>query len=588
MNVNEIRTRYLDFFANRGHEIVPSSSLIPHNDPTLYFVNAGMVPFKDLFTGAETRDYVRATSSQRCLRVSGKHNDLENVGRTARHHTFFEMLGNFSFGDYFKQKACEMAWTFLVDELGIDETRLWVTVYEEDDEALEIWRAIGVDPARIQRMGAKDNFWSMGAVGPCGPCSEIHYDHGPEISDEEGGPATEDDRYVELWNLVFMQYDQQADGTRVHLPRPSIDTGSGIERLAAVLQGVYSNYDTDVFSGLIAKAAQISGHAYGEDEEHDVAMRVIADHARSTAFLVADGIMPANEKRNYVLRRIMRRAIRFGVKLGIEQPFMHLMCDHVVDQFGGIHADMESRRDFIRQVVLAEERRFRATLDRGLQLLDGECAAVGEGGMIGGEATFTLYDTFGFPPDLTQLIAQERGLSVDLEGFKTHMEQQRSRGRSNWVGSGEEAVSGLWRTLAEQLGATTFEGYPTDDRPGTDGGGTVVALVRLSDDQPEGADLEQVESLLPTEKGIVVLDRTPFYAESGGQMGDSGSLTHSAGSMTVDSVSMQSGLHLHHGIVQNGTITVGDAVDGRVHGHPRASTQRNHTATHLLHAALRS
>ena len=583
MNVNEIRRRFLDFFAQRGHEVVPSASLIPHNDPTLYFVNAGMVPFKDVFTGAEKRDIPRATSSQRCLRVSGKHNDLENVGRTARHHTFFEMLGNFSFGDYFKREACEMAWTLLVDELGMDVERLWVTVFEEDDEAFEIWKDIGVDPKRIQRMGAKDNFWSMGPVGPCGPCSEIHYDHGPGISDEEGGPATEDDRYVEIWNLVFMQYEQHADGTRTDLPKPSIDTGSGIERIAAVLQGVYSNYDTDAFTGLITRAAQIAGKQYGGADEDDVAMRVIADHARATTFLVADGIMPANEKRNYVLRRIMRRAIRFGVKLGIDQPFLHEVCDQVVADFGGAYPELVERQDFIRQVVLAEERRFRTTLDRGLKLLDRECEGLEEGGTLSGDAVFTLYDTYGFPDDLTRLICEERGFLVDDAGFQARMAEQKERGRKNWKGSGEEAVGGLWRELRDEHGETAFLGYPGADGAGVRGSGSVLALVRV-----QGEDLEQVDHLADGESGIVLLDSTPFYAESGGQVGDVGSLGHDTGSFTVDDTTKQSGLHLHRGTVVSGGLSVGDVVTAEVGAEARAATQRNHTATHLLHAALRS
>ncbi len=583
MKVHEIRRRFLDYFAEREHDVVPSAPLVPRDDPTLFFVNAGMVPFKEVFLGRESRPIPRAASVQRCVRVSGKHNDLENVGRTPRHHTYFEMLGNFSFGDYFKRDAIALAWGFLTEELGVDPERLWVTVYEDDDEAWELWRELGFPEERLQRMDATENFWSMGETGPCGPCSEIHYDHGPGISSETGGPATGDPRYVEIWNLVFMQYDQSADGTRAELPRPSIDTGMGIERIAAVLQGVYSNYDTDAFTPLIERVAGLSGRTYGRsDDEHDVAMRVIADHARAATFLVSDGVMPSNEGRGYVLRRIMRRAIRFGVKLGLDEPFLHHIVDAVIETSTGAWPELAERRTFIHEVVLAEEQRFRATLDRGLRLLDDALDALSDGGTLPGDVAFTLSDTYGFPLDLTRLIAEERGHGVDEAGFEAALEDQRARGRAAWKGSGEAAVEGLWSTLAEELGETLFDGYPEAGRPGTRGNGEVAALVRITDD---GA--ERVDRLAAGEEGVVVLDRTPFYAESGGQVGDVGQLLCGDARFAVRDTTRAAGLHLHQGQVEAGTLTVGAGVEARVEDPRRAATRRNHTATHLLHAALR-
>ncbi len=576
MRSDQIRKAFLDFFASQQHAVVPSSSLIPHNDPTLFFVNAGMVQFKDVFTGAEVRDYSRATTVQKCLRVSGKHNDLENVGRTPRHHTFFEMLGNFSFGDYFKTEAIPMAWSLLTDELGVDAERLWVTVYEEDDEAYAIWRdQIGVPERRIQRLGAKDNFWSMGDTGPCGPCSEIHYDHGPEISDDTRGPAGEGDRYVEIWNLVFMQYDQSASGQRTALPRPSIDTGMGLERIAAVLQGVYSNYDTDLFQPLLRRAADLAGLRYGADPTADTALRVIADHSRAAAFLVGDGVMPSNEGRGYVLRRVMRRAIRFGVKLDIDRPFLHETAGAVIESFGDAYPDLRDRSDFIREVVLGEEQRFRRTLRRGMQLLDTQLsrAKQSESAVVDGQTAFTLSDTYGFPLDLTQLIAAEQGVSVDVKGFAAALEEQRAKGRAAWKGSGEEAVDGLWRQLAQDKGETDFTGYDA-----TEGVGSIVALVRKADET-----LELTDSLAPGESGIAVLDQTPFYAESGGQVGDAGELQ---GARVLDTTKA-SGLHLHH-LDVTAPLHVGDTVRATVDAERRDRTRRNHTATHLLHSALRS
>jgi len=571
VNTNEIRQTFLDYFEDKGHTIVPSGSLIPHNDPTLFFVNAGMVPFKDVFTGAEKRDYSRATSAQKCLRVSGKHNDLDNVGRTPRHHTFFEMLGNFSFGDYFKAEAIPMAWELLAEKLKIDAERLWVTVFTEDDEAYQIWKDIGFPESRIQRLGAKDNFWSMGEFGPCGPCSEIHYDHGAAVSDDDRGPAGEGDRYVEIWNNVFMQFDQTPEG-RFELPHPSIDTGMGLERIAAVLQGVYSNYDTDAFQPLIRKAADIGGLKYGDDNVADTALRVIADHSRAAAFLVADGVMPSNTERGYVLRRIMRRAIRFGVKIGIERPFLHQTAMQVIDGFAGTYPELHARRGFIEEVVHAEEERFRRTLDRGMRLLDTEIERVGKGGEIPGDIAFKMADTYGFPFDLTELIAEEREITVDKEGYDTASEAQKARGRLAWKGSGEAAVGQMWHQLAEEVGTTSFTGYDRDDDVAT-----IAALFLLADGQST-----RVDKLEVGQSGIVVLEKTPFYAESGGQVGDTGKL----GSSKVTDTQTAAGLSLHHVDVGD-PLVVGDIVQARVDGRSRDMTRRNHSATHLLHAALR-
>jgi alanyl-tRNA synthetase len=576
VRAKDIRSEFLSFFKEHEHTVVPSSSLIPHNDPTLFFVNAGMVQFKDVFTGAEVRDYSRATTVQKCLRVSGKHNDLENVGRTPRHHTFFEMLGNFSFGDYFKTDAIPMAWDLLTNRLGIDGDRLWVTVFETDDEAYQIWAdQVGFPTERIQRLGAKDNFWSMGETGPCGPCSEIHYDHGAHIDPNPGGPATESDRYVEIWNLVFMQYEQSAEG-RSDLPQPSIDTGAGLERIAAILQGKYTNYDTDVFAPLLARASELSGHAMGKDAEIDTALRVISDHARATAFLVSDGVMPSNEGRGYVLRRVMRRGVRFGVKVGIDQSFLHRVTDAVIDEFSDAYPALGERRSFIEEVVRAEEDRFRRTLDRGMRMLDTELDTAGDGGTVPGDVAFTLSDTYGFPLDLTQQIAEERGVGVDADGFKAALDAQRARGRAAWKGSGEQAVGAFWTELASTHGATEFTGYDRDEDVGT-----ILALLKQAD--VDGDVQSSVVPRLETgEVGIVLLDKTPFYGESGGQVGDAGRL----GDAKVTDTRKASGLHLHEVIVGS-AVSVGDVVEAHVDGRERDKTRRNHTATHLLHAALR-
>ena len=572
MTADEIRKAFLSYYEGKGHKVHPSASLLTHDDPTLHFVNAGMVPFKNVFTGEEAAATSRATSSQRCLRVSGKHNDLENVGRTPRHHTFFEMLGNFSFGDYFKTEAIAFAWELLTDVWKVDADRLWVTVYEDDDEAYALWRdKMGVPEARLQRLGAKDNFWSMGDVGPCGPCSEIHYDHGPGVSDDTRGPAGEGDRYVEIWNLVFMQYEQRADGTRADLPKPSIDTGMGLERIAAVKQGVYSNYDTDLFLPLIARAADTASVSYGDGADSDTALRVIADHARAAAFLVSDGVMPGNEGRAYVLRRIMRRALRFGWKLGIAEPFFHKVTDEVVQRFEEAYPGLSPRRDFIGEVVLAEEQRFQRTLDRGMALLDDELKG---GETVGGEAAFKLWDTYGFPLDLTEQIAEEHGVAVDKKGFQAAMTVQKEQGRANWKGASAATVDTLWKDMGAELGATEFTGYTELSRAGS-----VVALVAKDGDD----ELLRVDRLDAGQQGIVILDRTPFYGESGGQAGDCGRLS----TFTVVDTAKASGLHLHH--VKGGeAVSIGDVLEARVDAPSRAGTRRNHTGTHLLHAALRS
>ncbi len=576
MTSQAIRQRFLQYFAQRGHTIVPSSGLVPANDPSLFFTNAGMVQFKDVFTGVERRPYVRATTSQKVLRVSGKHNDLEAVGRTPRHHTFFEMLGNFSFGDYFKEDAIPFAWELLTRELGIDPDRLWVTVHHSDDEAAAIWaKEVGVRADRIQRLGDKDNFWSMGETGPCGPCSEIFYDHGPSVSTNEGGPATEDDRYVEIWNLVFMQYEQHADGTRTELPKPSIDTGSGLERVAAALQGKYWNYDTDLFAPLIGEVAQLAGIAYGHDQASTMAMRVIADHARAAAFLVADGITPSNEDRGYVLRRILRRAIRYGVNMGLDDAFLYKVSDRVVTSMGEAYPELLERRSFISEIVQTEEARFSETLERGLQLLEKEFGRIDTGGTLPGDVVFKLYDTFGFPVDLTRLIADERSVGVDEAGYHTAMEAQRAAGRAAWKGSGEASVAEVYYRLAEEQGGSIFDGYDRDVATAS-----VTALVR------DGA---AVEALATGDAGDLVTAVTPFYAESGGQVGDSGFISTSSARFRVDDVQKgHGGVFLHKGVVIEGVIAVGDEARLEVAADARDRTRLNHTATHLLHAALKT
>jgi alanyl-tRNA synthetase len=562
----EIRKAFLDYFAERGHQVVPSSPLVPHNDPTLLFTNAGMVQFKDVFLGQEKRPYVRATSSQRCVRAGGKHNDLENVGYTARHHTFFEMLGNFSFGDYFKKEAIGFAWEFLTGVMGLAPERLWITVFEEDDEAADVWlNGIGIDPDRFARIGAKDNFWSMGDTGPCGPCSEIFYDHGPEIAGgPPGSPDEEGDRYIEIWNLVFMQYNRGADGNLNPLPRPSVDTGMGLERLAAVIQGVHGNYDIDLFQSLIRAAAPITGCA----DLADNSLRVIADHIRSCAFLVTDGVTPSNEGRGYVLRRIIRRAIRHGYKLGMHEPFFYRLVEPLCLEMGEAFPELVKAKEQVERVLRLEEQRFAETLEQGMKILE---QAIGDmqDSRISGATVFMLYDTYGFPTDLTADIARERGLSLDMEGFEQAMEGQRARARAASRFGVDQQVD---LSLA---GATEFTGYvQLEDEA------RVVALFR---------DGEPTDTLEDEEEGIVVLDHTPFYAESGGQVGDQGELLADGARVRIDDTRKQgSQVFGHLGRVRGGTLYVGDSIRAQVDRDKRQATALNHSATHLLHAALRA
>jgi alanyl-tRNA synthetase len=577
VKASEIRQRFLQYFEQQGHQIVASSPLLLSNDPTLYFTNAGMVQFKDVFTGAEQRPNRRATTCQKVLRVSGKHNDLENVGRTPRHHTFFEMLGNFSFGDYFKAEAIRWAWQLLTRGLGIPAERLWVTIYEKDDEAEQIWLSLGEVPAeRIQRLGEKDNFWSMGPTGPCGPCTEIHYDHGPEFG-PEGGPAAESPRYVEIWNLVFMQYERFADGRMEPLPRPSIDTGGGLERIAAAVQGVYSNYDTDLFRALIDRIAADAGHSYGRGGEKDVAVRVIADHARAAAFLISEGLMPSNEGRNYVLRRIMRRAIRFGVKLGHKEPFFYKATQAVAEHMGEAWPELREREGFVTEVVRAEEERFAQTMHTGLSVLERIFSAPVEGGppQISGEDAFRLYDTYGFPLDLTELIAGERGWSVDSAGYEAAMQAQKALGRAHWKGSGTRSIGEAWLSMVSEGISTAFVGYEADR-----GEGQVLALLKGS---------ERAEALQAGDEGAIVVDQTPFYAESGGQVGDTGWIRGPGlRARVTDTRKPAGGLFAHMVVVEEGSLELGQLVQLEVEGARRDRTRKNHSATHLLHAALRA
>lgn len=565
----EIRQSFLDFFAERGHEVVPSASLIPANDPTLLFTNAGMVPFKEAFLGQEKRANLRAVSVQRCVRAGGKHNDLENVGYTARHHTFFEMLGNFSFGDYFKGEAIRYGWDFLTGTLGLPAERLLVTVYETDDEAFAHWRDdIGLPEDRILRIGDKpgggsDNFWQMGDTGPCGPCSEIFYDHGPEIpGGPPGSPDEDGDRFIEIWNIVFMQYDRAADGTLSNLPKPSVDTGMGLERLAAVMQGVHSNYQIDLFRHLIDAAVE----ATGTTDRESASLKVIADHIRSCAFLVVDGVRPGNEGRDYVLRRIIRRAARHGHKLGQDAPFFHKLVGPLVKEMGDAYPELAKAADEVERVLLAEEERFLQTLASGMQVLEQAVANLPAGGTIDGETAFKLYDTHGFPLDLTADIARERGLVVDEEGFEREMAERRAQSRAASHFTAETIKIGTDEP-------TVFEGYQQDSLAAT-----VVAVAR------EGS---QAESLERGQDGVIALDRTPFYAESGGQVGDTGVIESANGRFVVHDTQKQGGVFLHHGTLTDGHLAQGDTVTARIDGERRAEIRLNHSATHLLHAALR-
>jgi alanyl-tRNA synthetase len=572
MKTSEIRQKFLSFFESKGHQIVPSSSLVPANDPTLLFTNSGMVQFKDVFTGKETRPYTRATTSQRCVRAGGKHNDLENVGYTARHHTFFEMLGNFSFGDYFKREAIKNAWELLTKVYGLPAEKLWVTVYQEDDEAYGIWAdEIGVPHERIIRIGdnkgaryASDNFWQMADTGPCGPCSEIFYDHGPEIwGGPPGSPEEDGDRYIEIWNLVFMQFERDAEGNMPRLPKPCVDTGMGLERIAAVLQHVHSNYDIDLFQNLIRAAARETGTS----DLGNNSLKVIADHIRACSFLIVDGVIPGNEGRGYVLRRIVRRALRHGHKLGQTKPFFYRLVADLVREMGQAYPELARLQDRVEQVLRQEEERFSETLENGLRILEAALAGVKKGDILDGDTLFTLYDTYGFPVDLTADICREREVGVDLEGFDRAMAHQRDQARA----AGKfKAADGL-----DYHGASTrFDGYEH-----LQGKGTVTGLY---------VDGAAVESVAPGQQAVVVLDATPFYAESGGQVGDTGELLNGDTRFEVsDTQKIQSSVFGHHGVLRSGTLKLGDSLTAQVDGARRRRTMRNHSATHLMHKALR-
>ena len=579
MTGNEIRARFLKYFADRGHTVVPSSGIIPKNDPTLMFTNAGMNQFKDCFLGMEKREYTRACSSQKCVRAGGKHNDLENVGRTARHHTFFEMLGNFSFGDYFKKEAIAYAWEFLTRDLGLDKSRLYVSVFTDDDEAADIWHLQeGVPRERIFRFGEKDNFWSMGDTGPCGPCSEIFYDQGADAGcgSPECTVGCDCDRYMEIWNNVFMQFDRSSDGVLTPLPRPSVDTGMGLERISAVMQGVTSNYDTDLLQGIIRHVERLSGKKYRDSKKDDVSMRVIADHSRAVTFLICDGALPSNEGRGYVLRRIMRRAARHAKMLGFAEPMLYHAVDAVRDMMGDAYPELLEREAYIKKVVLAEEQRFAETLDRGLAILNDEVASLREAGtsVIPGDILFKLYDTFGFPTDLTADIVESEGFTIDEAGFETCMEKQRELAREHWKGSGEEGIAQIFKELHNRGVRSTFVGYDEMSVYGP-----VLAIVR---------DGIEVDSAVAGESVGVVTERTPFYGESGGQKGDKGVISTGNAHLEVLTTSRPyPDLIVHHGVVKEGALKKGDAADLKVTLFTRNATARNHTATHLLQSALR-
>ncbi|TVQ56726.1 MAG: alanine--tRNA ligase [Rhodobacteraceae bacterium] len=574
-SLNDIRSTFLDYFARHGHAVVESSPLVPRNDPTLLFTNAGMVQFKNVFTGVEKRDYVRAVTSQKCVRAGGKHNDLDNVGYTARHHTFFEMLGNFSFGDYFKEMAIPLAWDLITKEFGLPKDRLLVTIYHDDDEAAEIWRKhAGLSDDRIIRIATSDNFWSMGATGPCGPCSEIFYDHGDHIpGGPPGSPDEDGDRFIEIWNLVFMQFEQIDENRRENLPRPSIDTGMGLERIGAVLQGKHDNYDTDLLRALIEASAQATGA--DPDGPGRIHHRVIADHLRSSAFLLADGVTPSNEGRGYVLRRIMRRAMRHAHLLGATDPVMHKLVRTLVARMGQAFPELGRARALIEETLRLEEARFRTTLDRGLRLLEDELATLADGAPLPGEAAFRLYDTYGFPLDLTQDALRERGRAVDLAGFEQAMAAQKARARAAWAGSGEASDEEIWFDLREEIGATEFLGYTAETAEGV-----VRALV---------ADGDRVGSAQAGGSVRLVANQTPFYAESGGQVGDQGEIRTATGRARVTDVRKRAGdLFVHDAEVVEGEIVQGESAIFVVDPTRRSAIRANHSATHLLHEALRA
>src|SRR5579872_2159854 len=573
-SVNDIRSTFLNYFGKNGHEIVPSSPLVPRNDPTLMFTNAGMVQFKNVFTGVEKRPYQRATTSQKCVRAGGKHNDLDNVGYTARHLTFFEMLGNFSFGDYFKERAIELAWKLITKEFGLKKDKLLVTVYHTDDEAAGLWKKIaGFSDDRIIRIATSDNFWAMGDTGPCGPCSEIFIDRGEHIwGGPPGSPEEDGDRFLEFWNLVFMQFEQVSKEERVPLPRPSIDTGMGLERMACILQGVESVFETDLFRHLIDATASALGH--GPDAETVASYRVIADHLRSSAFLVADGVLPSNEGRGYVLRRIMRRAMRHAQLLGARDPLMWRLVPALTREMGQAYPELIRAEALISETLKLEETRFRSTLARGLAILEEETRSLAQGGVLGGETAFRLYDTYGFPLDLTQDALRARGLSVDVEGFNVAMERQRAEARRAWAGSGEAATETVWYALRERVGATDFLGYETERAEGV-----IRAIVK------DGAEVETLE---PGERGSLILNQTPFYGEAGGQVGDVGEITASGFRAEVTDTRKKLGdLVVHDVTIIEGSARPGMAVELQVDHDARTATRANHSATHILHEALR-
>ena len=572
--VNEIRSTFLDYFRKNGHEVVPSSPLVPRNDPTLMFTNAGMVQFKNVFTGFEQRSYNRATTSQKCVRAGGKHNDLDNVGYTARHHTFFEMLGNFSFGDYFKEDAISFAWNLITKEFGLPKDKLLVTVYHTDDDAANFWKKIaGLSDDRIIRIPTSDNFWAMGDTGPCGPCSEIFFDHGDHIWGGPPGSADEDgDRFIEIWNLVFMQFEQVTPEQRIDLPRPSIDTGMGLERIAAVLQGVHDNYDIDLFKALIRASEEVTG--VKAEGEFRASHRVIADHLRASSFLIADGVLPSNEGRGYVLRRIMRRAMRHAQLLGAKEPLMWRLLPALIREMGQAYPELIRAEALISETLKLEETRFRKTLDRGLGLLSDATKNLVEGDHLDGETAFRLYDTYGFPLDLTQDALRQRGIAVDTEGFSAAMERQKAEARANWTGSGEAATETIWFGVKDKVGATEFLGYETEIAEGV-----ITTLVRDGAEVQTGTEGDTVS---------VVVNQTPFYGESGGQQGDTGTISGEGFVITVkDTQKKGEGVFVHIGEITKGTARVGDAVELKVDSERRTRIRSNHSATHLLHEALR-
>jgi alanyl-tRNA synthetase len=573
-SVNDIRRAFLDYFGHNGHEVVASSSLVPHNDPTLMFTNAGMVQFKNVFTGLEKRSCNRAVTSQKCVRAGGKHNDLDNVGYTARHHTFFEMLGNFSFGDYFKELAIELAWNLITKEFGLPAEKLLVTVYHTDDAAFDLWKKIaGLPDQKIIRIPTHDNFWAMGDTGPCGPCSEIFYDHGEHIwGGPPGSPGEDGDRFIEIWNLVFMQYEQVTSDERVDLPRPSIDTGMGLERIAAVMQGEHDNYDIDLFRNLISASEDLTGTK--AEGERQGSHRVIADHLRATSFLIADGVLPSNEGRGYVLRRIMRRAMRHAELLGVKDPLMHRMVPYLVREMGQAYPELVRAQDLITETLHLEETRFRRTLERGLTLLNEASADLKKGDMLEGETAFKLYDTYGFPLDLTQDALRNRGIGVNLDGFNAAMERQRAEARSNWAGSGDQATESVWFSIREKHGVTEFLGYEAEKAEGV-----VLALVA------DGAEVDEADA---GQKVAIVLNQTPFYAESGGQQGDRGVMRGDDVAVEItDTQKRADGVFVHYGEVTGGKLAPGVALELKIDHERRNQLRSNHSATHLIHEALR-